>query len=139
MTTWFYKCAEQCPELFDSAEEFLSDYEKNIVRYLAEELNLYADLCYGRNYVCIEKVRSLFPLDHLIYHISNIELHEEILSGLINILNYVYILTFPLYNKFLQIKKADFLSAFSFVIFLQYPPHQRYNPLLHPYNQRIHP
>ena len=69
----------------------LSDYEKNIVRYLAEELNLYADLCYGRNYVCIEKVRSLFPLDHLIYHISNIELHEEILSGLINILNYVYI------------------------------------------------
>lgn len=69
----------------------LNEYDKNIVRYLAEELNLYADLCYGRNYVCIEKVRSLFPLDHLIYHISNIELHEEILSGLINILNFVYI------------------------------------------------
>ena len=61
------------------------------IKYLAVQLNLYADLCYGRNYVCIEKIRELFPLDHLIYHISKTELNQEILAGLINILNFVYI------------------------------------------------
>ena len=65
--------------------------EKGIIKYLAEQLNLYANLCYGRNYVCIEKIRKIFPLDHLIYHISKVDLNQEILAGLINILNYVYI------------------------------------------------
>ena len=67
------------------------EYEKEIIEYLAVQLNLYADLCYGRNYVCIEKIRELFPLDHLIYHISKMELNQKILAGLINILNFVYI------------------------------------------------
>ena len=67
------------------------DYEKEVIEYLAVQLNLYADLCYGRNYVCIEKIRELFPLDHLIYHISKMELNQKILAGLINILNFVYI------------------------------------------------
>ena len=65
--------------------------ERGFVKYLAEQLNLYANLCYGRNYVCIEKIRKIFPLDHLIYHISKVELNQEVLAGLINILNYVYI------------------------------------------------
>ena len=65
--------------------------ERGLIKYLAEQLNLYANLCYGRNYVCIEKIRKIFPLDHLIYHISKVELNQEILAGLINILNYVYI------------------------------------------------
>ena len=65
--------------------------EKGIIKYLAEQLNLYANLCYGRNYVCIEKIRKIFPLDHLIYHISKVDLNQEVLAGLINILNYVYI------------------------------------------------
>ena len=76
---------------FCSIKNSLNDYEKNVVIYLSDELNLFANLCFARNYVCIEKIRTLFPLDHLIYHISNIELHEEILAGLINILNFVYI------------------------------------------------
>ena len=67
------------------------EYEKQVIEYLAVQLNLYADLCYGRNYVCIEKIRELFPLDHLIYHISKMELNQKILAGLINILNFVYI------------------------------------------------
>ena len=66
-------------------------YEQKIIKYLAVQLNLFADLCYGRNYVCIEKIRELFPLDHLIYHISRIEINQEILEGLINILNFTYI------------------------------------------------
>ena len=66
-------------------------YEQGVVKYLAEQLNLYANLCYGRNYVCIEKIRKIFPLDHLIFHISKVDLNQEILAGLINILNYVYI------------------------------------------------
>ena len=66
-------------------------YEQKIIKYLAVQLNLFADLCYGRNYVCIEKIREIFPLDHLIYHISKIELNQEILEGLINILNFTYI------------------------------------------------
>ena len=65
--------------------------ERGIIKYLAEQLNLYANLCYGRNYVCIEKIRKIFPLDHLIYHISKVDLNQEVLAGLINILNYVYI------------------------------------------------
>ena len=65
--------------------------QKGIISYLAEQLNLFANLCYGRNYVCIEKIRKMFPLDHLIYHISKVDLNEEIVAGLINILNYVYI------------------------------------------------
>ena len=65
--------------------------EQGVIKYLAEQLNLYANLCYGRNYVCIEKIRKIFPIDHLIFHISKVELHQEILAGLINILNYVYI------------------------------------------------
>ena len=65
--------------------------ERGIINYLAEQLNLYANLCYGRNYVCIEKIRKIFPIDHLIYHISKVELNQDILAGLINILNYVYI------------------------------------------------
>ena len=48
MTTWFYKCAEQCPELFDSAEEFLSDYEKKycalMERILQKESSVYVIL-----------------------------------------------------------------------------------------------
>ena len=75
-------------------EEFCNNRilaEEGVIKYLAEQLNLYANLCYGRNYVCIEKIRKIFPLDHLIYHISKIELNQEILAGLINILNYVYI------------------------------------------------
>ena len=66
-------------------------YEQKIIKYLAVQLNLFADLCYGRNYVCIEKIRELFPLDHLIYHISRMEINQEILEGLINILNFTYI------------------------------------------------
>ena len=66
-------------------------YEQKIIKYLAVQLNLFADLCYGRNYVCIEKIRELFPLDHLIYHISKMEINQEILQGLINILNFTYI------------------------------------------------
>ena len=66
-------------------------YEQKIIKYLAVQLNLFADLCYGRNYVCIEKIRELFPLDHLIYHISKMEINQEILEGLINILNFTYI------------------------------------------------
>ena len=65
--------------------------QKGIISYLAEQLNLFANLCYGRNYVCIEKIRKMFPLDHLIYHISKVDLNEEIVAGLINLLNYVYI------------------------------------------------
>ena len=65
--------------------------QQGIISYLAEQLNLYANLCYGRNYVCIEKIRKIFPLDHLIYHISKVDLNQEIIAGLINILNYVYI------------------------------------------------
>ena len=65
--------------------------ERGMIKYLAEQLNLYANLCYGRNYVCIEKIRKIFPLDHLIFHISKVDLNQEILAGLINILNYVYI------------------------------------------------
>ena len=65
--------------------------QQGIISYLAEQLNLYANLCYGRNYVCIEKIRKMFPLDHLIYHISKVDLNQEIIAGLINILNYVYI------------------------------------------------
>ena len=65
--------------------------QQGIISYLAEQLNLYANLCYGRNYVCIEKIRKMFPLDHLIYHISKVDLNQEIVAGLINILNYVYI------------------------------------------------
>ena len=71
--------------------EFCETQSTYNIKYLAVQLNLYADLCYGRNYVCIEKIRELFPLDHLIYHISKIELNQEILAGLINILNFVYI------------------------------------------------
>ena len=71
--------------------EFSDSQKQDIIQYLAVQLNLYADLCYGRNYVCIEKIRELFPLDHLIYHISKTELNQEILAGLINILNFVYI------------------------------------------------
>ena len=66
-------------------------YEQKIIKYLAVQLNLFADLCYGRNYVCIEKIREIFPLDHLIYHISKMEINQEILEGLINILNFTYI------------------------------------------------
>ena len=33
----------------------------------------------------------MFPLDHLFFHIANLEIHEEILKGLINILNFIYI------------------------------------------------
>ena len=66
-------------------------YEQTVIKYLAKQLDLFADLCYGRNYVCIEKIKALFPLDHLIYHISKVELNQHILAGLINILNYVYI------------------------------------------------
>ena len=73
------------------AKNTLTDYEKNMIKYLAEELNLFADLCFARNYVCIEKIRTIFPLDHLLFHIANLEIHEEILGGLINILNFVYI------------------------------------------------
>ena len=65
--------------------------QQGIISYLAEQLNLYANLCYGRNYVCIERIRKMFPLDHLIYHISKVDLNQEIIAGLINILNYVYI------------------------------------------------
>ena len=65
--------------------------EQGVIKYLAEQLNLYANLCYGRNYVCIEKIRKIFPIDHLIFHISKVDLNQEILAGLINILNYVYI------------------------------------------------
>ena len=65
--------------------------ERGIIEYLAEQLNLYAYLCYGRNYVCIEKIRKIFPMDHLIFHISKVDLNQEILAGLINILNYAYI------------------------------------------------
>ena len=72
-------------------EEFSNSQKQDVIQYLAVQLNLYADLCYGRNYVCIEKIRELFPLDHLIYHISKTELNQEILAGLINILNFVYI------------------------------------------------
>ena len=72
-------------------EEFSNSQKQDIIQYLAVQLNLFADLCYGRNYVCIEKIRELFPLDHLIYHISKTELNQEILAGLINILNFVYI------------------------------------------------
>ena len=79
-------------------EKSLEDFCKNrilqdqgTIKYLAEQLNLYANLCYGRNYVCIEKIRKIFPLDHLIYHISKIHLDQEIIAGLVNILNYVYI------------------------------------------------
>jgi hypothetical protein len=96
----------------------LSDYDKKVVAYLASQLNMYADMCYGRNYLCIEKIRELFPLDHLIFHISNLELHEEILSGLINILNYAYIdiaphseIIYPsmikIINQDLKIEKTD--------------------------------
>ena len=66
-------------------------YEQKIIKYLAVQLNLFADLCYGRNYVCIEKIREIFPLDHLIYHISKMEINQEILEGLINILNFTYL------------------------------------------------
>ena len=65
--------------------------QQGIISYLAVQINLYANLCYGRNYVCIEKIRKIFPLDHLIYHISQVDLNQEIVAGLINILNYVYI------------------------------------------------
>ena len=65
--------------------------QQGIISYLAEQINLYANLCYGRNYVCIEKIRKIFPLDHLIYHISKVDLNQEIVAALINILNYVYI------------------------------------------------
>ena len=71
--------------------EFCETQSTYNIKYLAVQLNLYADLCYGRNYVCIEKIRELFPLDHLIYHISKMELNQDILAGLINILNFVYI------------------------------------------------
>ena len=74
-----------------STKNSFTEYEKTIVRYLAEELNLFADLCFARNYVCIQKIRTIFPLDHLLFHIANLEIHEEILGGLINILNFVYI------------------------------------------------
>jgi len=88
------------------------EYEKEIIEYLAEQLNLYADLCYGRNYVCIEKIRELFPLDHLIYHISKMELNQKILAGLINILNFVYIDIEPhsvtVYPSLIKVINSDF-------------------------------
>ena len=97
-------------------EKSLIDFSKSkrndIIKYLSVQLNLYADLCYGRNYVCIEKIRELFPLDHLIYHISRIDLNQEILAGLINILNFVYIdiepHSFNVYPSLVKVINTDF-------------------------------
>ena len=92
--------------------EFTNSQRPDIVQYLATQLNLYADLCYGRNYVCIDKIRELFPLDHLIYHISKTDLNQEILAGLINILNFVYIDIEPhsitIYPSLIKVINDDF-------------------------------
>lgn len=57
----------------------ITNYDRNIVHYLSEQLNIYADMCFGRNYICIEKLKHYFPLDHLIYHICRIDLYEGII------------------------------------------------------------
>jgi hypothetical protein len=54
----------------------ITNYDRNIVRYLSEQLNIYADMCFGRNYVCIKTMKNHFPLDHLLYHICRIDLYE---------------------------------------------------------------
>ena len=54
----------------------ISNYDRDIVYYLSEQLKIYADMCFGRNYICIEKMKDHFPLDHLLYHICRIDLYE---------------------------------------------------------------
>ena len=83
----------ECRSLIDLCKykNNITEYEANIVLYLSAQLNLYADMCYGRNYTCIETIREKFPLDLLIYHISYTDLYEPIVAALINILNTNYI------------------------------------------------
>ena len=57
----------------------IMSYEKKIIDYLAIQLNLYADMCYLRNYDSIKKVSEIFPLDNLIYVISIIDINEGII------------------------------------------------------------
>lgn len=56
----------------------ITPYDMNIVKYLSEQLKIYSDICYGRNYICIEKIKELFPLDHLINNIARTDLYEGI-------------------------------------------------------------
>jgi len=81
-----------CKSLVDLCinKSFIPESEKRIIEYLGIQLNLFADMCYGRNYVAIEKVREIFPLDNLIYVISIIDLNE---SKLLIIFLYYFINT----------------------------------------------
>ena len=82
-------------------------YDRNICNYIAAQLNLISKLCSKQNYFCIKKIREIFPLEYLIYHIAHITLEDNVLTGLINILNNCYIDCFPHYlNKSNNLKST---------------------------------
>ena len=113
----------------------LSEHEKLVMGFLAEQLNLSADMCYGRNYICIDKMRELYPLDHLIHHIANLDINQEVLGALINILNYCYIDTQPhfrkIYPEMIKVINSDMeIVKDSFQINKSLIPYDRMNLIL---------
>ena len=58
-------------------------------------LDLFADMCAGRNYVCNETIREWFPIKSLRYNIWNKNLHKEIRAAFCRLLLNLYIDSYP--------------------------------------------
>ena len=80
--------------LLDDCCEEKSPYEKEI-DYFVSLLDLFADMCAGRNYVCNETIREWFPIKSLRYNIWNKNLHKEIRAAFCRLLLNLYIDSYP--------------------------------------------
>lgn len=104
---------------FTSDKELKSNFQKKVMLFLTTQLNLLANMCYDRNYICIFKVKKIFPLDHILVHIANIEIDQGVLDALINILNNCYINVDPhkrrIYPNIIKIVDSNLCITESYI------------------------
>jgi hypothetical protein len=69
------------------------------LKYFISLLDLFADMCQGRNYVCNETIREWFPITALRYNIWNTNLNKDIRAAFCRLMLNLYIDSYPRENS----------------------------------------
>jgi hypothetical protein len=84
--------------------EFNSQFDKQEQVYILEQLNLEADMCFGRNETCKNYFREIYSCDWLIDQIVNNDIPSELRGKLMKLLTYIYIDDEP--HKLIKLTRA---------------------------------
>ena len=86
-----------------SIKEIFDSDNIKLQNYLLEQLSLESDLWYGRNEVCKDYFKKLYPWSWLISHLNNGSLNIELKGAFLRLLNYIYIDDAP--HKFQKMER----------------------------------